>query len=440
MREISLRELRLSLQNRQIEIPDSFYPLFLPKRYKVFYGGRGGAKSHNFARALLVKGMGQKLRILCARELQKSVKDSVHRLLSDLISLYRLEDFYKVQKQEIIGINGTEFIFMGLKHNYTEVKSTEGVDIAWIEEAEKVSHASWEVLIPTIRKDNSEIWCSFNPKYPTDPTYIRMVDQQDENMLVRKVSYKDNPYFPDVLEQERIKLQQKDPLAYAHIWEGEFDKRFSGHIFAQKMDAAREAGRITNVPHKPGSLVWTAWDLGKRNNTSIWFCQVIGFQPRIIDHYSCYGQDLDPIIERVKEKPYDYGMHFLPHDSKHERLGMDGSIKKQLQDAGLKCDDIPLGSIEGRNKQANKFIDMCWFDKDNCIDGINSLMHYKYEYNEDKKRFSDTPLKDDTTDDADAFGYLSQAYELGLMDVISEDDTETTLYSGAVPPAQGFRG
>lgn len=422
-----------------IQIPRAFLPLIQEKkRYKVYYGGRGGAKSHNIARALLILGMQSKQRILCARELQASIKESVHMLLADIIaSNEQLSAFYKVQKQEIIGLNGSLFMFKGLKYNATEIKSTEGVDRVWVEEAEKVSDASWEVLIPTIRKPGSEIWVSFNPKFATDPTYQRMITDADHNMFVKKVSYRDNPFFPDVLEQERVKLKKQDITAYNHVWEGEFDKRFSGHIFAQRLDAANDAGRITTVPHKRGLPVFTAWDLGKSNKTAVWFCQVVGFQPRIIDYYDMHGQDLVPIVEDLQAKPYRYGPDFLPHDSKHERLGMVGSIKEQLQELGREVVDVQLGSISAGILQANKFIDECWFDKDLTRDGRHGLMNYKYKYNEEHKSFSTAPLKDWTSDTADAFRYLSQAYYDGLMtNEPVEDTTEAVneLY-GEEPPA-----
>ena len=153
-----------------IEIPKAYRFLFKPKRYKAVYGGRGSGKSHSIARALMVMGMQKKLRIVCAREIQKSIKDSVHKLLSDLVQEYNLRDFYRVLETEIRGANGTEFIFRGLKHNTRDLKSLEGADIVWIEEAENVSDNSYEILIPTIRKEASEIWASFNVKNVSDPT------------------------------------------------------------------------------------------------------------------------------------------------------------------------------------------------------------------------------------------------------------------------------
>lgn len=192
-----------------------------PSRYKVAWGGRGSGKSHTFARLLLLKAAEQPIRVLCARELQISIRDSVHRLLSDLVSSMGLGHLFDVGQSYLRGINGSEFIFKGLRHNATEIKSTEGVDVCWVEEAQAVSEDSWSLLIPTIRAPGSEIWVSFNPDQETDPTYRRFVTSPPDNAIVRRVNFDDNPWFPPDLELERAYLARVDPDAYAHVWLGE---------------------------------------------------------------------------------------------------------------------------------------------------------------------------------------------------------------------------
>mgnify|MGYP000095936013 FL=1 len=155
------------------EFPLKLECLFKPSRYKVLYGGRGGAKSWGVARALLIKAAQNPLRVLCAREFQTSIKDSVHKLLCDQIEALGLGTFYEITQTSIRGKNGSEFSFVGLKNNVANVKSYEGVDICWVEEAQTTSRMSWNVLIPTIRKEKSEIWITFNPELETDETYQR---------------------------------------------------------------------------------------------------------------------------------------------------------------------------------------------------------------------------------------------------------------------------
>lgn len=204
-----------------VQVPVAFRGLYQPYRYKVFYGGRGGAKSWQFADALITRALERKTRILCARELQVSISDSVHRLLSDRIAERKLSDEFVITQNAISAKNGSEFLFKGLRHNVTEIKSLEGVDVAWIEEAQKVSRESWNVLLPTIRKEGSEIWISFNPGTPNDPTWEMFVLNPRPGSLVVKVTWRDNPWFPATLNAERLACQSLDPHDYAWIWEGE---------------------------------------------------------------------------------------------------------------------------------------------------------------------------------------------------------------------------
>ena len=188
-----------------IDHPEKLKFLFEQHRYKVAHGGRGSAKSWGFARALLILGAKAKLRILCTREIQKSIKDSVHKLLTDQIQALGLGAHYNVLDTEIRGGNGSEFIFAGLQgHTVESIKSYEGVDIVWVEEAQTVQKRSWDILIPTIRKDGSEIWVSMNPELDTDDTYIRFVSSPPAGAVVCAMNWRDNPWFPTVLESERI--------------------------------------------------------------------------------------------------------------------------------------------------------------------------------------------------------------------------------------------
>ena len=204
----------------KVEFPEKLECLFKPSRYKVLWGGRGGAKSWGIARALLIQGAIKPLRILCAREFQTSIKDSVHKLLSDQIASMELTEFYEITDRTIRGKNGSEFNFVGLKNNVANVKSYEGVDICWVEEGQSVSGRSWDVLIPTIRKEQSEIWVSFNPELESDNTYQRFIIHSPSDAQVVKINWSDNPWFPETLRLEKDALKARDPEAYATVWEG----------------------------------------------------------------------------------------------------------------------------------------------------------------------------------------------------------------------------
>lgn len=236
----SRRRVRTDDHVLYAEIPDKLQCLLDPSlgqtRYRVLHGGRGSSKSWSIARVLLLLGIERPLRILCAREFQTSIKESVHKLLSDQIELLGLEDYYEVQQGGIYSkINNTEFIFKGLHHNVQEIKSTEGIDICWVEEAESVSQESWRVLTPTIRKPGSEIWVSFNPALPTDPTYIKFLGPKPpRRAIIKRIGWRDNPWLPKVLRREALELRRTDPEAYAHVWGGEPWMRSDEQILSGK--------------------------------------------------------------------------------------------------------------------------------------------------------------------------------------------------------------
>ena len=206
-----------------VEIAEPFLPLVNQSiRVKFYHGGRGGGKSYAFADALLMLGLKSKLFIACLREIQDTIKDSVHKLLADRISVYGLEE-YEIKDSEIVNkINGTRFIFKGLRdQDPQKIKSLEGVDIAWIEEAQTITKKSWDILNPTIRKDGSEVWISMNREEENDPLWVALAANPDERTLVVKVNYYDNPFCPDELKLQAEKCKEQDYDDYLHIWEGE---------------------------------------------------------------------------------------------------------------------------------------------------------------------------------------------------------------------------
>jgi phage terminase large subunit len=207
-----------------LDIPAKLLPFLQTKRrFKVAHGGRGGAKSWSIARMLLIRAYSEKDHlILCAREFQTSIADSVHALLKNQIIAMGLDSWFKVTDQEIYcWLTNSRFIFKGLRRNINEIKSTEGVTICWVEEAQAVSENSWLTLIPTIRAKGSEIWVSFNPMEENDPTYRRFVLNPPPHALAIEINWSDNPWFPEDLEAERQFMLRTDPDAYDWIWNGQ---------------------------------------------------------------------------------------------------------------------------------------------------------------------------------------------------------------------------
>jgi phage terminase large subunit len=252
-----------------VEIPEALGFLFEPPlgavRYRGAYGGRGSAKSWSIARALLIKGAEAPLRILCARQYQSSIRDSVHKLLWDQLREIGLDGFYTVTQTSILGENGTEFIFKGIQRDIEEIKSTEGVDICWVEEAQSVSEEAWLILVPTIRKDGSEIWVSFNPALATDPTYKKFVLDELGSAIIRKVNFPANPFFPEVLRKEEQDLLRKDPEAHANVWLGEPWHRSDAEVLAGKWRVAD----FEPEPHWQGPYFGADWGFSKDPSTLV---------------------------------------------------------------------------------------------------------------------------------------------------------------------------
>lgn len=394
----------------QAEIPEAYDYLFAPARYKVSYSGRGAAKSWSYAEALLILGTQRRLRILCARETQRSIADSVHALLRDTIERLELQEFYTVKNTEIVGANGTEIIFAGLKQmTVAAIKSLEGVDIVWVEEAQVVTKSSWDILIPTIRKEGSEIWVTFNPELETDDTYVRFVLNPPPGAVVRKTSWRDNPWFPEVLRIEREHLERTDPKAHAHVWEGETKAAVEGAIYAEEMKAADSDGRITSVPVDRMRPVDTYWDLGFGDAMAIWFAQPVSGWYHLVDYIEDHGKTIDWYLIQLQQRGYAYGTDFLPHDAVdaiiHKRLAGDKSksIEMILREAGRRVRIVPKLRVTDGINAARTIFPQCRFDQDRCTHGLRALRSYQWGPPSSLGVPRSEPLHDWASHGADAF-------------------------------------
>jgi phage terminase large subunit len=396
-----------------VEFPEKIGFLFEPSRYKVLYGGRGSGKSWGVARALLLSGMNKPIRVLCARELQNSITDSVHALLADQIKALNLDSIYEVQNTVIYGKNGTEFLFAGLKHNVTKIKSFEGVDICWVEEAQTVSKSSWDVLLPTIRKDDSEIWITFNPELDTDETYKRFVVSPPANAIVQKVNWSDNPWFPQVLRDEKDDLKERDMDAYLNVWEGNTRQVLDGAVYATELRKAQEENRIRDIYVDTTIPVSTFWDIGWSDLNSIWFVQTVpGGEVRVIDFYQNCQKTIDHYVQVLQTKGYTYRDHWLPHDAEHKNM-TGKSVKDIMQGMNLPVRITPKLSIADGINAARMLMNRCYFDQNRCAEGLQALRHYRYDVDPDTKLFSKTPLHDQNSHAADAWRYVAVAIDEG---------------------------
>lgn len=220
----------------EVLLPEKLVPVFTePARYRGAYGGRGSAKSATFAKMAAIQGMRKRSRILCAREFQNSIKDSSQaEIIAAIEGCPKLSRFYTIGESFIRGRNGTEFLFKGLRRNYKEIKSYTNINICWAEEAEAISEASWATLIPTIRAPGSEIWLTWNPEQPDSATHKRFIENPPERSRIVQMNWRDNPWFPPELDEERRRDFQLNPDTYPHIWEGECLTRTDAQILGGK--------------------------------------------------------------------------------------------------------------------------------------------------------------------------------------------------------------
>jgi phage terminase large subunit len=249
----------------------------------------------------------------------------------------------------------------------------------------------------------------FNGKNITDPTYQRFVATQSDDIIAKKVSWRDNPFFPEVLNKERIALQQTDGEAYAHIWEGMPDTRRSGAVYAKQLATARDEGRITVVPYDPTCQVFTALDLGYGDATAIWWLQWVGRELRWLEYYENSGEQIDFYAKLIQSKPYNYSKHYLPHDGGHGNIRGD-SVSIQLSKLGLSNVVLPREQdINPGIELLRSTIAFSVFDKEKTIDGIHALENYAYEWKEDRGLFSDKPKHDWTSHGSSAARYAAIA-------------------------------
>jgi len=394
------------------QFPKAFEPLLGEKaRYKVFHGGRVGCKSWQFARALLIRGL-TGVRVLCTRETQSSIKESVKQLLADQIKLMGLEDYYRILDQEIRGPRGTLFIFKGLS-DPEALKSAEGVDVCWIEEARIVTETSWKKLDPTIRKPGAEIWVSFNPELETDYLWQLFVSNEPPpNSIVRKVTYRDNPWITDDIRQQIAHMRETDYDEYLWVWEGHTRVALEGAIYAKELRATKSSGRICRVPHLPGKPVHTFWDLGRSDMTAIWFVQMFGLENRVIRYYQNNGEHISHYVDHLRalqeQHGYNYGTMWLPHDADEQRLSSRRTTRQQVEDAQFRVRIVPKVSIADGIQAARTIFPNCYFDQGDTVDGIAALGAYKYDVDDDGTR-SKLPEHSWASHGSDAFRYMGVA-------------------------------
>jgi phage terminase large subunit len=268
-----------------------------------------------------------------------------------------------------------------------------------------------------------------------------------ENSIIAEANWMDNPFFPEVLRVEMEQDRARDPDNYGHVWLGEYQRFAGGAIYGREMINAVEAqpSRVTSVPYNPAFPVITAWDLGYGDATAIWFCQIVGREPRLIDYYENNLLPLSHYVQHIKDKPYSYDTHILPHDAGHASLRTGTTLAKQLEDLGLGRLDrdivvLPVDSVESGIQLGRNLINQTWFDRDKCKQGIAALRKYHYEYDEERKMFKNRPHHDWSSNGADSFRYLSTYLATRRENVVVEDVRPINYFNYMQDGGTGWMG
>jgi phage terminase large subunit len=394
-----------------VQFPSALRCLFQPSRYKFVRGGRGGGKSWSIARALLVKAAGEPLRILCTREVQKSIKQSVHQLLRDQIAALGLESFYEITDHAIRGANGSLVLFSGLSELTADsIKSFEGVDIVWIEEAHTITSRSLSILIPTIRREGSEIWASFNPELDTDPIYVMAVKNPPPDSISVEVNYDGNPWFPEVLERERQHAKNTMEAAeYSHIWEGKCRPAVAGAIYANEIAQVEASGRICRLQYDPLLRVHTVWDLGFNDAMAIGLVQRLASEIRIIDYIEDEQRVITDYVRELQAKPWNWGTDWLPHDGfakRHQTGKSDADVLRAMQRS---VEQVPSSEVEAGIRHARIVFPRIYFNSESA--GVQRLVQHLKRYRRHINRttaVAGAPMHDEHSHGADMLRYLAQ--------------------------------
>lgn len=389
----------------RLSFAPKFKPLFQPKRYKTFHGGRGGAKSWAAARALVIMAASKKLRILCTREVQNSIKDSVHKLLKDQIEMLGLNPWFRITNESITSASGSEFLFKGLRFDPLGIKSTEGVDICWVEEAQSVSSDSWAILIPTIRKEGSEIWVTFNPGEESDPTYQRFIVTPPDDSITVEVNYYDNPYLPETLRKEMEYCKRVDYEAYEHIWLGKPKSISDSVIF-------RNRYRVEAFPDdlwQQADRLFFGADFGFANDPST-LIRMFMIDTRLYIEYEAYGVGVE-----LDEMPQFYDS--IPEVRKWPVKGDNSRPEtiSYLARQGFSIDAAAKwnGSVEDGVTYLKGFEEIIIHER--CKHTADEFRHYSYKV--DKKTGDILPII------VDKFNHCIDAIRYGLDGYITSSDS-----------------
>lgn len=409
------------------EVARVFKPLLPPARYKGAFGGRGSGKSHFFAEEIVMDSLaepgnsGEGLRSVCIREVLKDLSDSAKRLIEDKLRKFSLgeADGFKVYRNEISTPKDGVIIFRGMQdQNAESIKSLENFKRAWIEEAQTLSKRSLTLLRPTIRSTGSEIWASWNPRRKTDAVDDFLRANRPTGAEVVQANWRDNPWFPAVLEAERLHDKEKYPDRYEHIWEGGYAQVYEGAYYAGMLAEAKRDGRIGRVAADPLLPLRAFIDIGGAGATAdaftIWIVQWVGNEIRVLDYYESVGQVLAYHVNWLRSKGYEKALIYLPHDGVNMNNVTGKRYEDHLRDAGFDVQPpVPnqgRGAASMRIEALRRLGPQLWFNEATTEAGREALAFY-HERRDEDRQIGLGPEHDWSSHASDALGMMAVCYK-----------------------------
>lgn len=411
----------------EVLIPDSLVEVFTgAARYRGAYGGRGSGKTRTFAKMAAVRGLqlsqaGHEGVILGGREYMNSLADSsMAEIKAAIKSEPWLSSRYDIGETYIRTKDGRiEFGFVGLRQSLDSIKSRARIWLLWVDEAEPVTETAWGTVIPSVREHDSEVWVTWNPGSKRSATHKRFRQDATPDMKIVEINYQDNPWFPDVLEQDRLRDLEKRPDSYGHIWDGDFKSVTEGAYFAADLAKAKTEGRIGRVAPDPLMTIRLFADIGgtgaRADNFAFWAAQFIGREIRAINHYEVQGQPIASHLNWLRSQGYtpDRAQIWLPHDGASNDKVHDVSYETAFQDAGYTVTVIPnqgKGAASFRIEAVRRLMPSIWFNAETTEAGRDALAAY-HEKKDEGREIGLGPNHDWASHSADAFGLMCVAYE-----------------------------
>lgn len=402
-----------------IKTAEVFEPLLHPARYKGAYGGRGSGKSHFFGELLVETCLYEKgMLAVCLREVQKTLAQSSKRLIESKIQELGVSRDFKVFNDKIETPGDGIIIFQGMQdHTADSIKSLEGFKRAWIEEAQTFSERSLSLLRPTIRAEGSEIWAGWNPRRKTDAINAFLRGKKPEGAVVVQANWRDNPWFPRVLEEERQLDLKLYPDRYEHIWEGDYAKALEGAYFAKQLAEARAQSRIGAVAADPLLPIRAFFDIGgsgaRADAMAIWIVQFVGQSIRILDYIEGQGQVLAYYVNELRKRGYANAKCFLPHDGVNENNITGKRYEDHLAEAEFDVETVPnqgKGAAMMRVEAVRRVFPQIWFNEKTTEAGRDALGYY-HERKDEARNIGLGPEHDWSSHAADAFGLMAICFE-----------------------------